>query len=110
MWANGDNLALLPWFVDKHLEFRKAVHVRIKGRTEMSISIDYIDEANEFDHAGKLKWLGRVRAWPLEPKQTAKFLGVAGPDDDGDYTVGEDSQPAHWTAEDAATGKTIYPR
>jgi hypothetical protein len=42
MWANGDNIALLPWFVDKHLQFRKAVHVRIKGRIETSIDIDYL--------------------------------------------------------------------
>jgi hypothetical protein len=110
MWANGDNLALLPWFVDEHLAFRKAVHVRIKGRTETSIDIDYLDAAHEFDDPGKLKWLGRIRAWTLQPKQTAKFLAVAGLDDDGDYTVGEDGQPAHWTAADAATGNPIYPQ
>jgi hypothetical protein len=109
MWANGDNIALLPWFVDKHLAFRKAVHVRIKGRTETSIDIDYLDAAHEFDDAGKLNWLGRIQAWTLLPKQTAKLLGVAGPDDD-DYTVGEDGRPAHWTAADAATGKPIYPQ
>ena len=110
MWANGDNLALLPWYVDKHLEFRKAVHVRIRGRTGTSIDIDYLDAAHEFGCGDKLKWLGRIRAWTLQPKQAGRFLGVAGPDDDGDYTVGEDGQPAHWTAEDAATGKSIYPR
>jgi hypothetical protein len=108
MWANGDNIALLPWFADEHLEFRKAVHVRIKGRTATSFDIDYLDAAHEFDGAGKLKWLGRTRAWKLQPQQAAKFLGVAGQDDDGDYTVGEGG-PAHWTAEDAATGKPIYP-
>jgi hypothetical protein len=32
MWANGDNIGLLPWFVDEHREFRKAVQVRIKDR------------------------------------------------------------------------------
>jgi len=108
MWANADNVALLPWFVDDHLEFRKAVHVRIKGRTETSFDIDYLDAAHEFDDAGKLKWLGGIQAWTLQPKQGAKFLGVAGPDEDGDYTVGEDGKPAHWTAEDMTTGKPIY--
>ena len=34
LWANGDNLALLPWFADSHLEFRKALHVRIRDRTD----------------------------------------------------------------------------
>ena len=52
MWANGDNLALLPRFVDKHLAFRRAIHVKIKGRTETSIDIDYVDVAHEFDRAG----------------------------------------------------------
>jgi hypothetical protein len=109
MWANADNVAVLPWFVDGQLEFRKAVHVRIKNRTETAIDIDYLDAAHEFDDTGKLKWLGRVRAWTLHPKQCARFLGVAGPDEDGDYTIGEDGQPAHWTAEDMAAGKPIYP-
>jgi hypothetical protein len=108
MWANGDNLALLPWFVDDHLDFRKAVHIRIKGRTESSIDIDYLDAAREFDEGGKLKWLGRVQAWTLQPKQAGKFLGVAGPDDDGDCTIGTDGQPVHWEAEDLATGKPIH--
>lgn len=34
MWANGDNVALQPWFVDDHLKFCKAVHVHIKERRE----------------------------------------------------------------------------
>ena len=104
MWANGDNLALLPWYVDQHLEFRKAVHVRIKGRTETVLNIDYLDAAREFDEAGRLKWLGRILAWNLPPKHTAKFLGVAGPDVDGDYILDEDGLPVHWAAEDVTTG------
>jgi hypothetical protein len=107
MWANGDNLALLPWFVDNHLEFRKAVHVRIKSRTETTMDIDYLDAAHDFDASGRLNWLGRIRKWTLQPKQTGKFIGAAGPDADGDYTIGQDGVPAHWTAEDADTGKPI---
>ncbi len=109
MWANGDNLALLPWFVDSYLEFRKAVHIRIKDRTETSIDIDYLDAAHEFDDAGRLKWLGRIRAWTIPPKQGARFLAVAGKDEDGDYYVAPDGQAAHWTAKDAG-GTPIYPR
>ena len=110
MWANGDNLALLPWFADSHLEFRKAVHVRIKGRTDTSFDIDYVDAAHEFDASGQLKWLGRVRNWTLQPKQGAEFLFAAGLDADGDYRVSQDGQPAHWEAEDTATGKSIEPQ
>jgi hypothetical protein len=107
MWANGDNLALLPWFADSHLEFRKAVHVRIKGRTETTIDIDYEDAAHEFGASGQLDWLGRIRNWTLQPKQTGKFLFAAGLDADGDYTISQDGMPAHWEAEDIVTGKRI---
>jgi hypothetical protein len=107
MWANGDNLAVLPWFFDSHVEFRKAVHVRIKSRTEMNIDIDYVDAAHEFDATGRLKWLGRIRNWILQPKQKAKFIFSAGSDADGDYNISQDGVPAHWTAEDADTGNPI---
>jgi hypothetical protein len=110
MWANGDNLALLPWFVDKHLEFRKAVHVRIKGRSATSIDIDCQDAAHEFDTAGKLKWLGRIQGWSVPPLGSATFLAVAGPDDDGDYLRSPDGQPMHWTRKDTATGMPIRPQ
>jgi hypothetical protein len=109
MWANGDNVALLPWFVDKHLVFRKALYVRIKGRTVTSIDIDYLDSAHEFDDTGKLKWLGRILAWSVPPQHAARFLAVAGPDEDGDYTVAKDHGPMHWIAEDVTTGQPINP-
>jgi hypothetical protein len=109
MWANGDNLALLPWFADSHLEFRKAVHVRIKARTDTNIDIDYVDAAHEIETSGELKWLGRVRNWTLQPKQGAKFVFAAGLDADGDYTVSRDGLPGHWEAEDILTQNKIEP-
>jgi hypothetical protein len=105
-WANGDNLALLPWFADT-LEFRKAVHVRITGRKDANIDIDFADAAHEFDTSGKLKWLGHVKNWTLQPKQKAKFVFVAGLDADGDYRISQNGEPAHWEAEDALTGTII---
>lgn len=110
MWANGDNLALLPWFADSHLEFRKAVHVRVKGRTETTIDIDYLDAAHEFEASGQLKWLGRIRNWTLQPKQGAKVLLAAGRDADGDYLVDRQGNPAHWEATDISTGSPIEPK
>jgi hypothetical protein len=110
MWANGDNLALLPWFVDRHLEFRKAVHVKIKARKETSMDVDYVDAAHGFDNNGNLYWLGRLKNWTLNrPYQAAKFTGVEGPDADGDYDVGPDGVPAHWEAVDEETGEAIIP-
>jgi len=56
MWGNGDNLALLPWFVDMHVEFRKAVHVRIDERVDTQFRVTYLDSANKFDADGNLIW------------------------------------------------------
>jgi hypothetical protein len=109
MWANGDNLGLQPWFVDRHLEFRKAVHVRIKEKRENSFNVDYVDAAYAFDEDGNLKWLGRIKNWTLRPQQKAQALFAPGIDDDGDYLISKDGQPAHWVLTDTDTGKTIEP-
>jgi hypothetical protein len=109
MWANGDNLALLPWFVDAHLEFRKAVHVRIKSKTDTTFDIDYLDAAHGFDVAGNLNWLGRIRKWTLQPKQIGKFILEAGRGADGDFALSQDGVPCHWIARDAATECVIEP-
>jgi hypothetical protein len=110
MWANGDNLALLPWFADSHLEFRKAVHIRIKSKSETTFDVDYQDAAHEFEESGQLKWLGRIRAWPLQPKQAGKFRCVVGLDTDGDYVIDQEGTATHWEAVDIVTGKQIEPR
>jgi hypothetical protein len=107
MWGNGDNLALLPWFVDNHLEFRKAVHVRIKGRADPQMQIEYLDAAHKIDVSDHLSWLGRIKKWALQPQQTGNFRCMPGRDEDGDYTIGADGVPCHWTGEDAHTGMPI---
>ena len=109
MWANGDNLALLPWYADNHLEFRKAVHVLITSRTETSFDINYEDTAHGFDASGKLKWLGRMPKWDVQPGQTAKFTVAPGLDEDGDYSVDKNGNVCHWEAVDDKTGKKIDP-
>lgn len=110
MWANGDNLALLPWFVDTHLEFRKALHVRIDSRTDDSISITYLDSAKRFDSHGTLVWLGAPSHWAVQPGQKAKFTAVAGLDGDGDYQMSTSGHPYHWIAVDSDTGESIEAR
>jgi hypothetical protein len=110
MWANGDNIGLQPWFVDNHLEFRKAVHVRIKERRETALDVDYVDAAHAFDETGNLKWLGRVKNWTLnKPFQKARAVFEAGIDADGDYYISKDGQPAHWVITDIDTGEAIEP-
>lgn len=107
MFANSDNLALLPWFVDRHLSFRKAVHIRIDRIDGTKFSITTLDCAKTFDQDRRLSWLGRVTCWTLQPGQTAKFIGTAGPDGDGDYETGSDGKVCHWVAVDALTGGAI---
>lgn len=108
MFANGDNLALLPWFVDRYLEFRKAVHIRIKGRTATTFNVEYLDAAHGFDVSGNLAWLGRICGWTLKPQQGGQFLVVAGRDEDGDYVTAKDGTPVHWVATDMATGEPLH--
>jgi hypothetical protein len=107
MRADGDNLALQPWFVDNHLEFRKAVHVRIKENSGMLMQTDFVDAAHGFDGEGKLEWLGRLKNWTLEPFQHATLVFTAGVDEDGDYRIAQGGEPAHWICTDVKTGKTI---
>ena len=110
MYANGDNLALLPWFVDAHLEFRKAVHVRVDSRTDTEFKISNIDTAKEFDSEGKLKWLGKVPTWPLPPGHTAKMTLTEGLDPDGDYLTDVEGKPCHWVVFDQTVEKEIEPQ
>jgi len=111
MWGNGDNLALLPWYVDAHLEFRKAVHIRIDGRTGEKFAVTNLDTAKEFDIDGKLAWLGRMPHWVLNKAgQQSTFIDTPGADDDGDYETSKDGTTiGHWVAVDDSTGQVIKP-
>jgi hypothetical protein len=107
MWANGDNLALLPWFADKHIKLKKALRIRIDSREDTKLSISYIDSANQFGDDGKLLWLGEMPSWTLQPGQVARFTCNLGVDDDGDYVTGLDGRACHWTGVDAVTGHIL---
>jgi hypothetical protein len=105
--ANSDNLALLPWFVDQHLRFRKAVHARIDTVSNSMFSITSCDAAKEFDDKGQLRWLGRLPNWQLPPGHTAIATGTAGRDEDGDYESAANGEPCHWVIVDQTTGKVL---
>ncbi|QDU26893.1 RES domain protein [Anatilimnocola aggregata] len=107
MWANGDNVALLPDYVDNHIELRNALHIKVKSRTETTIEIESFDEARSFDAEGKLVWLGRMGHWIVGPHQLVKATAIAGVDADGDYSTCENGGTAHWEVVDATTGTPI---
>jgi hypothetical protein len=108
MSANGDNFALTPNFVDQHIKFKKATHIKITKRDGNSFSINKIDEAIELNDDNSLKWLGRFAHWVLnKPFQQAKCTGTAGKDQYGDYETSKDGTPVHWVVVDNKTGEVI---
>lgn len=110
MWANGDNVALLPWFADNHLELRKAAHIRIDRAEGQSVSYSTLDEAIEFNDRGELNWLGRMLNWTLKTSgQEARAVATAGRDRHGDYIISKEGTPVHWVITDVATGLPIDP-
>ena len=109
MYGNADNIAFLPSFVDSHLRFQKAVHVRIDSRDNSSFKITSIDSAIEFDANGNLKWLGRTLNWKVDPGQAVKFTATAGADIYGDYETGQDGSPQYWDVVDTSTNQKVYP-
>ena len=98
MWANGDNIALLPWFVDNCLEFRKALHIRIDDRSDKNFAITTLDCAMGGED-GCLNWHGGVPPlWvgSMVAGETLKCVFESGPDDDGDYIISVQGNPGHW--------------
>lgn len=104
LWGNADNMALQPWFVDKHLQFRKAVHCQITEISDERVSIRTLDHANAFDADGNLVWKGRMPVWQLGPGKQARMTLEAGVDADGDYVISAEGIPSHWTVVDVGTG------
>tara|TARA_B100000315_G_scaffold212129_1_gene209326 strand:- start:3779 stop:4810 length:1032 start_codon:yes stop_codon:yes gene_type:complete len=107
MSANGDNLALLPEYVDNHVVFTKALLVRVNEMEGTKFSFEYLDSAIDTNTDGSLKWLGRILNWSLGQKKGAIATGVSGPDEYGDYDRGEDGQIAHWVLTDTVTGDIL---
>lgn len=108
MSANGDNFALAPDFVDQHVKFKKATHIRITKRDGNSFSINKIDEAIELNDDSSLRWLGRLAQWVLDkPFQEATCTATAGKDLYGDYETGKDGVPVRWVVVDNKTGEEI---
>ena len=108
MSANGDNFALTSDFVDLHIGFKKATHIKITKKDGNSFSIKKIDEAIELNSDNSLKWLGRLAHWVLNERfQEANFTAADGKDEYGDYETSKDGTPVHWHVVDNKTGEMI---
>jgi hypothetical protein len=105
--GDGDNLALLPEFVDKNLELRKAIHIRIEKKEDAQINITYLDHASSVSSDGSLIWLGRLPQW--EGSSPAHAICTSGVDFQGDYFISTDGLKSHWVVKDNATNNIIVP-
>lgn len=110
MWANSDNIALFPQFVDNYLQFTRAIRVRIDSLNPTGFDISNIDCAREIDESGALRWLGRRLNWKIPPGCLAKITLTEGTDSDGDYSSDKNGVPCHWVVIDERNGKLIEPR
>lgn len=110
MWTDGDNLALLPWYVDRNLEFMKAVHIRIDEKTDSRISLTKLDTAKTFDTDGSLVWLDRLPKWTMQSGQSFSATLAPGADTDGDYEFSKEGEPCHWVITDKETGEIVEPQ
>jgi hypothetical protein len=64
-WANADNFAIEPKFVDFHVQFLYATSVRIGKEDASTFEVSEVDFAKA-DGVGKLHWTGRPMQWPLK--------------------------------------------
>ena len=107
MRANGDNLALMPWFADAHLRFKKATHIRIDAAEAHKFSVTSLDTAISSDAAGLLQWSGNRPL--IHFKNPISFQFLAGVDEHGDYILGANQLIGHWGCTDNVTGERLYP-
>jgi hypothetical protein len=87
MWANADNFALRPRFVDQHLTAVYAEFVQVTAVAGTSISIDVLDEARRFSPDGSIEWLGHPGTWQIStPRGELKMEAKDG------YWIARDEQ------------------
>jgi hypothetical protein len=75
MQSQIDNLAIKPWFADRHLEWVNAVHIRVISISSGVSETKELDFSNEMTDSGKLIWKGRPpkRYWPVNPENLLVF-------------------------------------
>ena len=105
MWANGDNIALRPWFVDAHLQWKKAIHIKVDSTDGKSFSITELDTAKDLDGSGKLLWAGHPGFRVPPGISSGHCVFTEGRDELGDYIYGKDNVVGHWVFEDEKTGR-----
>lgn len=107
--ANGDNLALLPWYVDSSLQWMKTIHFRVTAVQADSWPVEELDSARSVDDSGSLVWADHSPQLILnQPGATVKCVFKAGVDPLGDYIHGKDGIVGHWECSNSVTGKKHF--
>ena len=104
MWANGDNIALRPWFVDAHMHLTKAIHIRVDSTEDKTFSITELDKAFDVDSQGKLRWVGHTGV-RFQTSVSVRCTFTEGRDELGDYIIGKDNVFGHWACVDEMSGR-----
>lgn len=105
MWANGDNVALRPWFVDSHLKWTKAIQLRVDSTDRKSFAITDLDTASTLDSSGALRWLGKSGIDLPSSFRTGKVVFSSGRDELGDYIYSKNNVVGHWICVNSETGE-----
>jgi hypothetical protein len=104
MSANSDNLALLPWFADNHLELTGVLHVRVTQRVCALISFDELDYATSFAADGRVLWNGARSSVTVPPLGQVTCYANPGVDEFGFYGRTNTGEPFHWVTIDPVSG------
>jgi len=102
--ANADNLALLPWFVDSHVRWIKAIHIRVTGADTDGFTVEELDGSIELASDGFLRWIGCSPRLLKNVGGTVECTFRAGPDAHGDYQNAADGAIGHWHCVSSLTG------
>ena len=79
MHANADNVALLPEFANKYLEFEQVEFIRVDSdQHDFQYQITVLDFANSVDDHGGIEWKGRRPRWQIEAIGQITFVAENG--------------------------------
>jgi hypothetical protein len=65
MWANSDNLAIEPAFVDRALDAVYAEYLEVTDVGTSTFRVNVLDESRTFGSRGEILWLGHQGTWQM---------------------------------------------
>ena len=66
MFANADNFAIKPSFIDNGgLQFKEVFYIEVKSILKLKYEINKLDWANSISSDGEIEWKGRLPKWEI---------------------------------------------